>query len=270
MVPFLSYKSCTADTILSSIILPLENTSTCTICQPRPLWGRRSLCCLLVPRVYIHWNHSIISAFSPCCFWQNCKGLLRFSAQDPSNVGFKNERRTGMGGVTATDFKFLSLALLLTKHCQCHKVLLLWFFAPGSVAASRLEGEGCQVGAKAAFHPSPHSERLQAFLRGGNHQINACLLVSLVAKDYFQWKQDSSHCEQCASWAVLWCLTSEKDFANKLEEEVVVLYACVFVVCFCCFLLTKPSFFLCVSHFYCTVVLLVVTSVSFCCLLDTH
>lgn len=47
-------KSCTVDTILSSIILPLENTSTCTICQPRPLWGRRSLCCSPVPREYIH------------------------------------------------------------------------------------------------------------------------------------------------------------------------------------------------------------------------
>lgn len=54
MVPFLSYKSCTADTILNSIILPLENTSTCTICQPRPLRGRRSLGCSLVPRDCIH------------------------------------------------------------------------------------------------------------------------------------------------------------------------------------------------------------------------
>lgn len=60
------------------------------------------------------------------------------------------------------------------------------------------------------------------------------------------------------------------DFASKLEEEVVALYAYVFVFCFCCFPLTKPSFLSYVSHFYCTVVLLVVTSASFCCLLDTH
>lgn len=91
-----------------------------------------------------------------------------------------------MGGITATDFKFLSLALSLTELCQCHEALLLRFFAPGNVSASYLEGEGCEVGAQAAFHSSPHSKCLQAFLQDGNHQDCACLLVSLVAKDYLQ------------------------------------------------------------------------------------
>lgn len=91
-----------------------------------------------------------------------------------------------MNGITAADFKFLSLALSLTEHCQCHKVVLLWLFTPGNVAALYLQGEGCEVGAKAAFHSSPHSQYLQAFLQGGNHQDYARLLVSLVAKDYLQ------------------------------------------------------------------------------------
>lgn len=50
-----------------------------------------------------------------------------------------------MGGITAAELKFPSLALSLTKHCQCHKALLLWLFAPGSAAASYLQGEGCEV-----------------------------------------------------------------------------------------------------------------------------
>lgn len=88
-----------------------------------------------------------------------------------------------MGGITATDFKFLSLALSLTKHCQCHKLLLLWLFTPDNAAASHLQGE---VYAKAAFHSSAHRACLQAFLQAGNHQDYACLLVALVAKDYLQ------------------------------------------------------------------------------------
>lgn len=103
-----------------------------------------------------------------------------------------------MGGIIASVFKFLSLSLSLTKHCQCHMVSLVCFFAPGTGAASYLEGEGCEVGAKVAFHSSQHSGCLQAFLQGGNSQDYACLLVSLVAKDFLQCKWDSSHCEQCA------------------------------------------------------------------------
>lgn len=199
-VPFLSHKSCTVHMVLSGIILPLENTSTCPICQPCPLWGRRSLCHPVLTQCgsAFTWIHSVIGTYSPRGFWQDCKGLLRFTARNPSNAGFKNEMRTGMGGINATDFNFLSLALSLTKRCQRHTVSLVCFSAPGTVAASYWEGEGCEVGAKAAFHSSQRSGCPQAFLQGGNRQDYACLLVSLVAKDYLQCKRDSSHHKQCA------------------------------------------------------------------------
>lgn len=162
-----------------------------------------------------------------------------------------------MGGIIATDFKFLSLALSSALQNTVSAKSYSWcvFFSPGTVAASYLESEGCKVGAKAAFHSSQHSGCPQAFLQGGNHQDYACLLVSLVAKDYLQCKWDSSHCEQCAYWAVLWCLASETDFANKREEEVVVLLACGFFN-------KKKFLFLCQSFlFYC--LFIVVTSASF-------
>lgn len=120
-----------------------------------------------------------------------------------------------MHGIIATDFKFLSLSFSLTKSCQCRKVFLVCFFAPGTVAASYLESESCKVGARAAFRSPEHSGCLQAFLCGENHQDYACLLVSLVAKYYLQCKWDSPHCEQCVYRAMLWCLASEMDFANK-------------------------------------------------------
>lgn len=169
-----------------------------------------------------------------------------------------------MGGIIATDFKFLSLALSSALQNAVSAKSYSWcvFFAPGTVAASYLESEGCKVGAKAAFHSSQHSGCPQAFLQGGNRQDYACLLVSLVAKDYLQCKWDSSHCEQCAYWAVLWCLASETDFANKREEEVVVLLACGFFnnnkkVSF------SMSVIFILLSFSCHICLI-------CCLLDTH
>lgn len=115
--------------------------------------------------------------------------------------------------------------------------------------------------AKAAFWSSQLRGCLQTFLQGGNSQDYACLLVSLVAKDRSQCGQDSPHCEQCAYWALLWCLAKETDFANEQEEEVVVVFLHV--------LFFKQSFFLYARHFYFAVFLLV-ASASFCCLLDTH
>lgn len=73
MVPFLSYKSCSADTILSSIILPPENPSSCTICQPvlseagDPCAAYWYLGCTFI------WNHSIICASPPAAFDRTVK-----------------------------------------------------------------------------------------------------------------------------------------------------------------------------------------------------
>ena len=128
MVPFLSHKSCTVHTGLSSIVLPLENMSTCAICQPRPLWGKKSLfhSALTQCGSTFIWIHSVIGAYSLCCFWQDCKGLLHLTAQDPSNVGFKNEMRTGVGGIIATEFKFLSLALCSTLQNAVSAIRYHW------------------------------------------------------------------------------------------------------------------------------------------------